>query len=764
MPIREQFQRRAPNAQRKRSRSRRDEIDRERRELWDKTQREVDEIVTEFHQLLPRDKANSIGAIYARYSTRFQDSIGDQVRTVLREAVNRGIFVPREYIFVDLAVRGCKNDRAGLNDLRKVLDAKKVQAVLFFATNRLFRKVHKALEFVDKVVKELGIRCIFVKSGVDSADTKRWGMLMSFNSMMDEFVVSMYADNIRAAHEGLLEKRLVFGTISFGFAGEPIEGQFTRRRKPRCRLIVDPVASKVVEQIFIWYVRDGVRIDEIVRRLNDDPNIPLPPRCTSDAWNHGSVRKVLSNARYRGLWQYGVMEAVFLSSKDYTRQTPRAEPLKEIQIEELRIVPDELWYAAQEKLSSEPNNGGRKPNRGKRRTPPRILNRFFVCPEHDQILYVGGAHGQRLFCKICKGVRREQRPLYSQLHRDLALKLTCEKLANLVVADEKLIEDSIAACQDKAAAAQRPDPQRLASLRSQEAKLTSAIQFVQRNPGDTEADHADSQKSLREFRQERAKISAEIAALTAAHDRKIEIPTAEDIRDRCSELHSVLQKAAAGEEPCDATALREIVELLTGGRIELFQRGERKAKRGWLQGRFRVHLLNAILPTVPGASVDNAGEGTEVVIDYIEPESSTEESDRAFELYSQGVLNIEIARQLGCSKSKVTKLLKQAFERRGEPIVDGRSRRSTLEQKHSEPPMFQEIAEKAKALYDRGLLLFDIAGQLGCDRNTITSAIAYWHTSRGLPVPDGRTRRKALPGNNHPAHPADELGDGAAAA
>jgi len=41
---------------------------------------------------------------------------------------------------------------------------------------------------------------------------------------VNEFVVGMNVENIRAAHEGLLEKRLGFGTLSFGYAGEPIPG------------------------------------------------------------------------------------------------------------------------------------------------------------------------------------------------------------------------------------------------------------------------------------------------------------------------------------------------------------------------------------------------------------------------------------------------------------------------------------------------------------------------------------------------------------
>jgi hypothetical protein len=49
-------------------------------------------------------------------------------------------------------------------------------------------------------------------------------------------------------------------------------------------------------------------------------------------------------------------------------------------------------------------------------------------------------------------------------------------------------------------------------------------------------------------------------------------------------------------------------------------------------------------------------------------------------------------------------------------------------------PLFQEIADRVKALMDEGKLLQEIAEKLGCDRNTITGAIKYWYRSRNLPI------------------------------
>ena len=47
-------------------------------------------------------------------------------------------------------------------------------------------------------------------------------------------------------------------------------------------------------------------------------------------------------------------------------------------------------------------------------------------------------------------------------------------------------------------------------------------------------------------------------------------------------------------------------------------------------------------------------------------------------------------------------------------------------------------------LLEDGLLMGEISERFGVSRNLLTRTIAAWHIERGLPVPDGRTRRKRL--------------------
>jgi site-specific DNA recombinase len=238
-------------------------------ETWQRTSREVEELYAWYVSQLDREGATSIGAAYARYSSRYQESVIDQLRKIFEHAIKLRVFVPREYVFFDLSVTGKKRRRAGFNALEVLLSQKKVQTLLLFATNRLFRKIYRTLEFVDKVHKSWRIRCVFIASGVDTNDKDKWEALLAVNAMVDQFVVTIYANHIRAGHEGAFEKRHVFGTVSYGFMGEIIEGEFTPKGKPRRRLRVNPQTAPVVQKIFHLFVNERLGYNEIARILND---------------------------------------------------------------------------------------------------------------------------------------------------------------------------------------------------------------------------------------------------------------------------------------------------------------------------------------------------------------------------------------------------------------------------------------------------------------------------------------------------------------
>src|SRR5262249_29280591 len=160
-----------------------------------------------------------------------------------------------------MGIRGCKSRRPGLTSLKESIERDVFQVFLVFTTSRLFRRTYKALQFVEEEIVERGIRGIFVKSHLDTADGEHWRMMLQLYATMDEAIVRLSGEHVRAAHEGLFIRRMVCTSLPVGFTGEIVEGEFTKLKNPRRRIIKDKETAPWVEKIFNWFVLDGMSID-----------------------------------------------------------------------------------------------------------------------------------------------------------------------------------------------------------------------------------------------------------------------------------------------------------------------------------------------------------------------------------------------------------------------------------------------------------------------------------------------------------------------
>ena len=161
--------------------------------------------------------------------------------------------------------------------------------------------------------------------------------------------------------------------------------------------------------------------------------------------------------------------------------------------------------------------------------------------------------------------------------------------------------------------------------------------------GETEEDEREAAAVLAELRRQRAEIRAAISSLEAASNRKVEIPTEEQVVAMLDDFGQILTAAAGGELGDDAGRARAIIAQLTGGRIELCQCGERKAQRGWLQGRFISRLPSVASEMLTGIPVGFSDDGIEVTIDFRHPVPYDAEAELAKELYDKGLLGTQIA-------------------------------------------------------------------------------------------------------------------------
>src|SRR5260221_427469 len=112
---------------------------------------------------------------------------------------------------------------------------------------------------------------------------------------------SMYAENTRAAHEGLFANRYVISTLAFGYTGQDVAGLCTKRQRPRQLIVIDPETAEWVQTVFKWFVEDRLPMARIVERLND-LGAPLSPMSNGVNWTDFAVKYLLENACYRGWW------------------------------------------------------------------------------------------------------------------------------------------------------------------------------------------------------------------------------------------------------------------------------------------------------------------------------------------------------------------------------------------------------------------------------------------------------------------------------
>ncbi len=205
--------------------------------------------------------------------------------------------------------------------------------------------------------------------------------------------------------------------------------------------------------------------------------------------------------------------------------------------------------------------------------------------------------------------------------------------------------------------------------------MAQKITFNLKNPGESNEDHSESGRVVRELRAERAKVEAGLLHLIAARDAKIAFPTPAEVRRLLKKLAKILTDAAQSTDPSDTAAVRRLVEDLIDGRIVISQHGERKRQKGWLRGTFRVRLLGAVVDQITDGAVKCDNDGIEVSIDYKRPLTTDAKAEIAWQMHKDKKRNAEIAEKLKCCSSYVTKLLKHYAEKNGIKWIDGRSLR-----------------------------------------------------------------------------------------
>jgi len=259
-----------------------------------------------------RNQSLRVG-IYLRLSDEDRDknnkeddseSIKNQRHLLLQEISKREDFIyVDEYCDEDLS--GAGTYRPQFERLIKDCESHKLDVVLCKSQSRFSRDMEIIEKYLHNKFKEWGVRFISVS---DNADTSNVGNKKSrqINGLVNEWFLEDVSNNIRYAFSSKMEQEEFISPFApYGYLISD---------KDNNKLVVDPVASVIVKEIFNLYLK-GMGCTAIARYLNDK-NIPCPSLYKMQnniklnvnhkrpinelKWNDSAIRTILKNEVYIG--------------------------------------------------------------------------------------------------------------------------------------------------------------------------------------------------------------------------------------------------------------------------------------------------------------------------------------------------------------------------------------------------------------------------------------------------------------------------------
>ncbi len=295
-------------------------------------------------------------AFYERFSSDLQNdlSIVDQDHQMRAEASRLGWIVAEECIRADYAVSGQSLlGRNGLLDLIELarMRPRPFDAVMFPDTSRFGRRVSD----VTRVREEFEAEGVFLYFASDHLDSRQPGFEFAFvfKAVQDQSAVKMLGEKVRQVQFSRFDAGHVPGAHTYGYRSRPVEDP--DRKGPHGRPYVLYCVYEIVEEervviarIFREYAA-GKSYAEIARILNaEGVKSPRNPRGRGKpSWAKSSIREIVQNTKYKGLFIWGKTSQERLPSGKIRVIHHPESTWEKRECPELRILDEDLWNRVQ---------------------------------------------------------------------------------------------------------------------------------------------------------------------------------------------------------------------------------------------------------------------------------------------------------------------------------------------------------------------------------------------------------------------------------
>ena len=351
-------------------------------------------------------------AAYLRVSSRVQrdrETIASQREAVLAHAGGRGWTVPGERVFADDGFSGATLDRPALEALRDAVADGEVETVLAWSVDRLSRNFAHQMLLQEEFARQ-GARIVFVQEPDDA--TPQGMLLRQMLSAISEYERTQIAERsrrgkIHRARQG-----------SLNMISRPPYGYRLIRKTEACgaRLEIDEAEASVVRHIYDLYVREGLKMNAVSRRLDAGG---IRPR-HAERWPTATVAVILRNEAYVGRAAY--LKTVGTGKPARRNRTGRRKAGRVRRLTGRAARPREAWIelpvpAIVEETVFAQAQRRRAENRRfspRKSIDPTLLQGLCVCAECGYTIGRNsggkGSYGKRIHYYRCHGIDSWRRP------------------------------------------------------------------------------------------------------------------------------------------------------------------------------------------------------------------------------------------------------------------------------------------------------------------------------------------------------------------
>jgi site-specific DNA recombinase len=352
-------------------------------------------------------------AIYTRYSSDNQReaSLEDQERLCRQEAARLGYSVVHVYKDAALSGQLGEHGRPGFQAMLAAARREEFDVLMVDDASRLSRDAGDALKIQERLLF-LGIGLVARADGINTLQNpKNSALVFGIKSVINREFLRDLGEKTWRGLEGRVRSGFSPGGLPYGYRSKPAFDAPGRIAGYR-RVIHEPEAE-VVRRIFRLYVGDeggqAHSSRQIAVRLNEEGIAPPGARWKNKTvrqaatWSYTAIighrrlgKGVLNNPLYIGRMVWNRSEWMRdPDTKAYRYRVRPATEHVEVEVPELRIVPQDLWERAQVRLALQdvPRANGRQ-NVGK-----YLLSGFVKCAE------CGGSYSKKNHSYYCANHR-----------------------------------------------------------------------------------------------------------------------------------------------------------------------------------------------------------------------------------------------------------------------------------------------------------------------------------------------------------------------